>query len=86
LIHAVFAWAKNRVSIPTIGFGIGEKLANAKYCLSVQDRYIHSQSMLAQRNTETSCHIKLGRVIIEELITSGALNNKCSLKVQFILN
>jgi hypothetical protein len=35
LIHAIFAWAENKVSIPTIGFGIDEKLANAMYCLSV---------------------------------------------------
>jgi hypothetical protein len=31
LILAIFAWAEDKATIPSIGFGIGEKLANAKH-------------------------------------------------------
>jgi len=31
MIHAIFAWAEDRVFIPSIGFGIGDKLADAKH-------------------------------------------------------
>ena len=31
LILVIFAWAKNRVPIPSMGFGIGDKLADVMH-------------------------------------------------------
>ena len=35
MIFAIFAWAEDRVPIPSMGFGIGDKLADAMHVLHV---------------------------------------------------
>jgi hypothetical protein len=65
LIHAIFAWAEDMVSIHSIGFGIGDKLADAKHIPLVRSGQMHPLSIhLCTKNIE--------RVITEKLITSGA--------------
>jgi len=63
LIHAIFAWAEDRVSIPSLGFGIGDKLADAMHVPLVHLGQMHPLSIhLCKKNIET--------VIIEKLIRS----------------
>jgi hypothetical protein len=66
LIHAIFAWAEDRVSIPSSGFGISDKLADAKHVPLVYSEQMHPLliHLCTKRNIET--------VITEKLITSGA--------------
>jgi hypothetical protein len=65
LIHAIFVWAEDRVSIPIIGFGISDKLADAKHVPLVRSGQMHPLSIhLCTKNIET--------IITEKLITSGA--------------
>jgi hypothetical protein len=65
LIHAIFAWTEDRVSIPSIGFGIGDKLADAKHVTLVRSGQMHSLSIhLCTKNIE--------RGITEKLVISGA--------------
>jgi hypothetical protein len=64
LIHAIFAWAEDRVSIPSMGFGIGDKLADAKHVpLVVRDRCILSIHL---------CTKNIEAIITKKLITSEA--------------
>jgi hypothetical protein len=45
LIIAIFAWVEDRVPNLSIGFGIGEKLANAKHVTLVRSGQIHPLSI-----------------------------------------
>jgi hypothetical protein len=70
LIIAIFAWAKDRVPISSIGFGIGEKLADAKHVPLVRSGQIYPLSIhLCIKNIETSCHIIMRRVITDTFYT-----------------
>jgi hypothetical protein len=65
LIHAIFAWAEDSVPIPSVGFGIGDKLADAMHVLVVRSGQMHPLSNhLYTKNIET--------VITEKLIRSRA--------------
>ena len=51
---AIFAWVEDMVRIPSMGFGIPDKLADAMHVPLVRsDRCIHSRSISVQKNTET---------------------------------
>ena len=41
LIHAIFAWAEDRVPIPSMGFGISDKMADAMHVLLVRSGQMH---------------------------------------------
>ena len=54
LIHAIFAWAEDKILIPSIGFGIGDKLADAIHVPLVCLGQMHPLSIhLCTKNTET---------------------------------
>ena len=39
--HAIFAWAEDRVPIPSMGFGIGDKLTDAIHVPHVRSEQMH---------------------------------------------
>jgi hypothetical protein len=45
LIDAIFAWAEDRVPIPSIGFGIDEKLADVMHVPLVHSGQMHPLSI-----------------------------------------
>jgi len=54
LILAIFAWVEDSVPIPSMGFGIGDKLADAMHVPLVRSGQMHPLSIhLCTKNTET---------------------------------
>jgi hypothetical protein len=54
LILAIFAWAEDMVLIPSMGFGIGDKLADAMHVPLVRSGQTHPLSIhLYTKNIET---------------------------------
>ena len=45
LILAIFAWTEDKVLIPSMGFGIGDKLADAMHVLLVCSGQMHPLSI-----------------------------------------
>ena len=45
MILAIFAWAEDRVPIPSMGFGIGDKLADAMHVPLVRSGQMHPLSI-----------------------------------------
>ena len=45
MILAVFAWPEDRVLIPSMGFGIGDKLADAMHVPLVRSGQMHPLSI-----------------------------------------
>ena len=45
LILAIFAWAKDKVPIPSMGFGIGDKLADAMLVSLIRSGQMHTLSI-----------------------------------------
>ena len=65
IILAIFAWVEDRVPIPSMSFGIGDKLADAMHVPLVCSGQMHPLSIhLYKKNIET--------VITEKLIRSRA--------------
>jgi hypothetical protein len=80
LIHAVFAWAEDRVPIPSMGFGIGEKLAGANHVPLVCSGPIHPLSIHL-------CTTKYWHSNYREINNKWSfMNNNCCSKQQFILH
>jgi hypothetical protein len=80
LIHAIFAWAKDRVPISSMGFGIGDKLANAMHIPFVHSGQIHPLLIHL-------CTKKYGDSNYREINNkSSFMNNNCSSKVPFIIH
>jgi hypothetical protein len=53
-ILAIFAWAEDRVPIPSMGLGIGDKLANAMHAPLVRSGQTHPLSIhLCTKNIDT---------------------------------
>ena len=45
MILAIFAWAEDRVPIPSMGFGIGDKLADTMHVSFVRSGQMHPLSI-----------------------------------------
>ena len=53
MILAIFVWAEDRVPIPSMGFGISDKLADAMHVPLVHSGQMHPLSIhLYTKNTE----------------------------------
>ena len=50
MILVIFAWAEDRVHITNMGFGIGDKLADAMHVLLVCSGQMHPLSIFMNNN------------------------------------